>query len=375
MTRTEKLLAELIALPSINPAFALPHDPKAGEKSVSDFLLSVGASAGLEVELQKVLPDRSNVIIRLQPSGRVRQTILLVPHMDTVVASDSQLTPFRRHGRLYGRGACDTKGSVAAMFTALMELARTKSRPRQTAIVLAGVVDEENAQAGSRMLAASGIKANLAIVGEPTRLQGITAHKGTVWLQLETRGRSAHGSTPHLGRNAILEMAQVVEILETRYASQLLRKKHKLLGTATVNVGTINGGRQPNIVPDSCTIRIDRRTIPGETEAGIIRDIKSLLAKQKLSVRISNPKLAPSPALETNYQLPLVGSFLQTIGQKRPIGVNYFCDAAVLSAAGIPSIVFGPGDIAQAHTADEWISLASLEKGKNLLLKFLKSLD
>jgi acetylornithine deacetylase len=375
MTRTEKLLAELIALPSVNPAFALPHDPKAGEKSVSDFLLSVGAAAGLEVELQKVLPDRSNVIIRLQPSGRTRQTILLLPHMDTVVAGDSQLTPFRRQGRLYGRGACDTKGSVAAMLTALLELAGTKSRPKETAIVFAGVVDEENAQAGSRVLAASGLKANLAIVGEPTRLQGITAHKGTVWLQMETRGRSAHGSTPHLGKNAILEMAQVVQLLETRYAGQLRHKKHRLLGAATVNVGTITGGRQPNIVPDSCIIKIDRRTLPGETEAGIIREISGLLAKQKLSARISNTKLAPSPALETNHQLPLVRRFLRTIGQNRAMGVNYFCDAAVLSAAGIPSIVFGPGDIAQAHTADEWISLASLEKGKNLLLKFLKSLD
>jgi len=192
---------------------------------------------------------------------------------------------------------------------------------------------------------------------------------------METRGRSAHGSTPHLGKNAILEMAKVVQLLETRYAAQLLRKKHKLLGAATVNVGTIAGGRQPNIVPDSCIIKIDRRSLPCETEAGIIREISGLLAKQKLSARISNTKLAPSPALETNHRLPLVRSFLRTIGQNRAMGVNYFCDAAVLSAAGIPSIVFGPGDIAQAHTADEWISLASLEKGKNLLLKFLKSLD
>lgn len=374
MTRTEKLLTELIALPSVNPAFAPPQDPKAGEKKVAEFLLAVGAAAGLDVELQKVLPDRPNVLIRLQPAGRVRSTVLLVPHMDTVVATESQLTPARRQGRIYGRGACDTKGSVAAMLTALLELAALKQRPRETAIVLAAVVDEENAQAGSRMLAASGLKASLAIVGEPTKLQVITAHKGSVWLQLETRGRAAHGSTPHLGKNAVLEMARVVQTLETQYAGQLRRKKHPLLGVGTLNTGTICGGRQPNIVPDYCAIKIDRRTLPRETEAMVRREIAALLARQRLAVKISSTKLAPSLALETDQRLPLVRQFLQTIGQTRPLGANFFCDAAILSAARIPSIVFGPGDIAQAHTADEWISLASLEKGKNLLLKFLKSL-
>jgi acetylornithine deacetylase len=375
MTRTEKLLAELIALPSVNPAFASPHDPLAGEKQVGDFLLSVGAAAGLEVEVQKVLPGRSNVMIQLQPARPARRTILLAPHLDTVVASEAQLTPVRRQGRLYGRGSCDTKGSVAAMLTAMVELAGTKRRPKETAIVFVGLVDEENAQAGSRLLAASGFKADLAIVGEPTKLQVITAHKGSVWLQLETRGRAAHGSTPHLGKNAIEEMARVVVLLEGEYASQLRGRKHRLLGTGTVNVGTIAGGRQPNIVPDGCVIKIDRRTLPGETEEGVRREISSLLKGHKLSARISSTKLAPSVALETDVKLPLVQLFLRSMGQTRPLGVNYFCDAAVLSAGGIPSLVFGPGDIAQAHTMDEWISLDSLEKGKNLLLKFLRSLD
>ncbi|HXI68739.1 MAG TPA: M20/M25/M40 family metallo-hydrolase [Verrucomicrobiae bacterium] len=393
MTRTEKLLAELIALPSVNPAF-VPSDgtsawqipagqSRFGEKNVADFVMSVAGRAGLEVEFQKVVladgqpksPGRSNVIARLLPRGKIRQTILLAPHLDTVNAEDSQFIPRRKNGRLHGRGACDTKGSVAAMLMALCELANARSRPRETEIVFAGLIDEEHAQAGSRALAASGFMADLAIVGEPTRLQVVTAHKGSLWLGLETRGRAAHGATPQLGRNAVHEMARIVDILETDYAARLRRRKHQLLGTATVNVGSICGGTQPNIVPDGCAIQIDRRTLPGETETGVRREITALLRAKKLSAHISTRKLGPAPALETNPKLPLVQSFLRSIGQTKPAGVNYFCDAAVLSAAGIPSVVFGPGDIAQAHTVDEWISLASLERGKNLLFRFLNSLS
>jgi acetylornithine deacetylase len=378
MTRTEKLLAELIALPSVNPAFLPPRHPHAGEKRVAEFLAATAAQTGLEIEFQKIaLADghlRFNVIARLQPRNKIKHTILLAPHLDTVGADDAQFIPQRKHGRLYGRGACDTKGSVAAMFTALCELAESKSRPLETEIIFAGLIDEEHAQAGSRALAASGFKADLAIVGEPTKLQVVTAHKGSLWLQLETCGLAAHGATPHLGKNAVHAMARIVELLETDYAAQLRRRKHKLLGAGTVNVGQISGGTQPNIVPDRCTIVIDRRTLPGETEAGVSREIAALLAAKKLSAKISNSKLAPALPLETDPSLPLVQQFLRSIGQKRAAGVDYFCDAAVLAAGGIPSVVFGPGDIAQAHTADEWISLAELERGKDLLVRFLNSL-
>jgi acetylornithine deacetylase/succinyl-diaminopimelate desuccinylase-like protein len=409
MTRTEKLLAELIALPSVNPAFippppaagprcraasddqqVVPPNPRAGEKNVADFLATVAARAGLEVEFQKVLSGRSNVIARLLPPGKIRQTILLAPHLDTVGADDSQFVPRRKNGRLYGRGACDTKGSVAVMLIALCELAKAKSRPQETEIVFAGLVDEENAQAGSRALVgqASSLSpffqkakdrrdacpAALAIVGEPTRLRVVTAHKGSLWLQLETRGRAAHGATPQLGKNAVHEMARIVNEIETDYAARLRRRRHPLLGTATVNVGSISGGTQPNIVPDGCAITIDRRTLPGETETGVQREIAALLRAKRLSAKISSTKLAPCLPLETSSKLPLVRCFLRSVGQARPAGVDFFCDAAVLAAGGIPSVVFGPGDIAQAHTADEWISLASLERGKNLLLSFLKSL-
>ncbi|MGO8837272.1 MAG: M20 family metallopeptidase [Limisphaerales bacterium] len=374
MTRTEKLLAELIALPSVNPAFLPARHPLAGEKRMADSLAPVAARAGLEVEFQKVLPGRSNVIARLLPRNKIRLTILLAPHLDTVGADEPQFVPRRKNGRLHGRGACDTKGSVAAMLTALCELAGTPSRPLETAIVFAGLIDEEHAQAGSRALVAGGFKADLAIVGEPTRLQVVTAHKGSLWLQLETRGQAAHGATPQLGRNAVLEMARIVEALETDYAAHLRGRKHPLLGTGTVNVGMIRGGTQPNIVPDRCNITIDRRTLPGETETAVRREIAAWLRAKKMSAKISSTKLAPALPLETNPKLPLVRQLLHSVGRARPVGVDFFCDAAVLAAGGIPSAVFGPGDIAQAHTADEWISLDSLEQGKKLLLNFLKSL-
>jgi acetylornithine deacetylase/succinyl-diaminopimelate desuccinylase-like protein len=400
MTRTEKLLAELIALPSVNPAFVpsdgttarqarQPH-PFAGEQRVADFLAAVAARAGLEITFQKVLPGRSNLIARLLPRNNIRQTILLAPHLDTIGADGTKFIPQRRNGRLYGRGACDTKGSVAAMLSALCELANAKSRPLETKIVFAGLVDEEHAQAGSRAFVGQAPRLSpfskkvrdrrdacptvLAIVGEPTKLQVVTAHKGSLWLELETHGKAAHGAMPQFGKNAIHEMARIVDLLETDYAARLRRRKHPLLGAATVNVGTISGGAQPNIVPDRCKITVDRRTLPGETDTGVQREIAAFLRARKLSAKISSAKLAPALALETNPKLPLVRQFMRCVAQSKPLGVQFFCDAAVLSAGGIPSVVFGPGDVAQAHTADEWISLAELERGKDLILKFLKSL-
>jgi acetylornithine deacetylase/succinyl-diaminopimelate desuccinylase-like protein len=299
---------------------------------------------------------------------------VLAPHLDTVNGSDDLFAQRKKNGRLIGRGACDTKGSVAAMVTALCELARQPSRPAQTEIVFVGLVDEENAQAGSRALAGSRLQADLAIVGEPTRLRAVTAHKGDLWMILKTRGLSAHGAQPELGRNAIHAMARVVNLLETKYAAQLGRRRHLLLGHPTINVGRIRGGTQANIVPDSCEILVDRRTIPGETEPRVEREIHVFLRQHGLDATFDRGRLAPCEPLETDPSLPIVAQFLRSIGQRKPVGVNYFCDASVLSRGGIPSIVFGPGDIAQAHTADEWIEIDSLERGKDMLLKFLKSL-
>ncbi len=375
MTETTRLLRELIALPSVNPAFLPTGDPCAGEQRVADFLAAVAGRAGLDLEFQEVFPGRPNLLVRCTPAGRARQRILLAPHLDTVGGNSPELfTPRARGGRLHGRGACDTKGSVAAMMSALRQLAHSPRRPQHTEILFVGLADEENAQAGSRAFARRCPAAQLAIVGEPTRIEVVTAHKGDAWIELETCGKAAHGARPELGRNAVHAMATIVKLLEEDYAAQLRLRRHPLLGHATVNVGTIIGGSQPNIVPDSCTIQIDRRTLPGETETSVQREIARLLRGRRLRARLRNARGGPCPALETDCCRPLVQAFLRAANQSRPAGVDYFCDAAVLAAAGIPSVVFGPGDITQAHTTDEWISLRQLEQATQLLLRFLRSL-
>jgi acetylornithine deacetylase/succinyl-diaminopimelate desuccinylase-like protein len=376
MTRTEKLLCDLVALPSVNPAFLPPGHAQAGEGRVAEFLAATAASAGLDVAWQKALPGRRNLIARLSPSGKVQERVLLAPHLDTVAAfSDDQFVPRLRPGRIFGRGACDTKGSAAAMLTALMLLAERGPRPAATEFIFTGLVDEELAQGGSRALAGSGLRADLAIVGEPTRLRVVTAHKGNIWLRLATRGKAAHGSCPQLGKNAVHEMSRIVDLLQTLYARQLQGRSHPLLGAATVSVGSIHGGSQPNIVPAECLATVDRRTLPGETELSVIREIKALLRRHGLRASFVSEKSASCPPLETDHRLPLVQAFLAAAGQTTPAGAAYFCDAAILAESGLASVVFGPGDIAQAHTAEEWVSTASLERATQVLLKFFRSLS
>ncbi len=378
MTPAEKLLRELIALPSVNPAFLPAGDPRAGEQRVADFVTAAAAFAGLDVEQRPVFPGRANVLARLTPAGKPRARVILAPHTDTVGCAsmpDSLFQPVKKGDRLFGRGACDTKGSIAAMLTALATVARSAERPRETEIVLAALIDEESGQSGSRALVREGLRADLAIIGEPTRLQIITAHKGDVWLTVETRGRAAHGAVPHLGCNAVHEMARVVEVLQTDYARVLAKQKHPVLGSPTVNVGTICGGTQPNIVPDSCAITVDRRTIPGESNATVLREVRTLLRARGLRATVRDDKNAsPCWPMETNREKPFVARFLEALGQRETLGVHYFSDAAVFSRGGTPAVLFGPGDIAQAHTADEWISLRSLEQATARLVGFLQTL-
>jgi acetylornithine deacetylase/succinyl-diaminopimelate desuccinylase-like protein len=378
MNRALKLLRELVALPSVNPAFLPAGDPRAGERRVAEFLAATGAKWGLDVHFQPVTPGRANVWLRLAPpEAAIQQRVLLAPHMDTVggeTTPDGLFHPRIKEGRLYGRGACDDKGCLAAMLAALIEAAAAGYRPKRTEILFLGLVDEENAQLGSRAVADSGLRADLAIVGEPTRLRVITAHKGNLWLRLKTSGKAAHGSRPELGQNAILRMAKIVQVLETEYQAELRQRRHPLLRPPTVNVGAIGGGVQPNIVPAHCAITIDRRTLPGETDAAVCREITRFLRARQAPCVLENTKAHACLPMETDPRKPLVSQFMKTAGQQRPLGADYFCDASVLSASGIPSVVFGPGDIAQAHTDDEWISLADLERATRTLLRFLRSL-
>ncbi|HEX2974232.1 MAG TPA: M20 family metallopeptidase [Tepidisphaeraceae bacterium] len=376
MTETVKLLWELVSIPSVNPAYLPAGSPYSGEERVADYIAAWAKRAGLEFELQEVFPKRPNVVVRVTPKGKVKQRVLLAPHIDTVGGLElpgELFTPRIKNKRLYGRGACDTKGSVAVMLAALEELAKGEQRPANTEVVFAGLIDEECGQCGSRALVKKRFKANLALIGEPTRLQLVTAHKGVVWLELKTLGRAAHGSHPELGINAVEDMARVVLALQGDYAASLRKRRHPLLGQATINIGAMQGGSQPNIVPAECRSLVDRRTLPGETDSAVIKEIQHVIKDLGLkgTFKWRNIQGGPCLALQTDPKLPLVQIFFEATGQTQAVGADFFSDAGVLSAGGIPSVLFGPGDIAQAHTPDEWIALDELERGKNLLLKFL----
>ncbi len=379
----EALLTELIALPSVNPSFLPESDRRGGEGRVAAFLAGIAAKFNLPVSYQEVFARkqgvraRQNIFVRLEPKRKAQRRIILAPHLDTIGSADmpaSDFEPRKRGGRLYGRGACDTKGSVASMFAALLDLSQAGSIPETTEVIFAGLVDEENGQAGSRALARLPLSADLAIVGEPTELKVVTAHKGDLWLKLMTRGKAAHGARPELGRNAVRAMASVIELLEGDYARELRTRRHPVLGSATINVGMVSGGNQPNIVPDLCEIQVDRRTIPGEKDSEVQREIVRFLRKAGSKVEIISSKAKSCVPLETDPDLPLVRQLMSAARQTAEEGADFFCDAAVLAAGGIPSVVFGPGNIAQAHTRDEWISLSSLNKATEILGHFLRSL-
>ena len=374
MSQVVKLLRDLIALPSVNNAFLPPGDPHAGEELVADYLKNRARKACLEIETQATNSGRDNLIVRLKPLGQATHRIILAPHMDTVGGDlDKIFRPTKKGERLHGRGACDTKGSVAVMFHAMEHLAK-RHRPANTEIVFIGFVDEECNQTGSRAFSKLKLKANLALVGEPTRCRVVTAHKGDLWLRLSTRGKAAHGARPELGRNAVHTMAKCIDTIETEYALNLGKRRHPLLGHPTINTGIVRGGSQPNIVPDVCEADLDRRTLPGESFTTIRREIGEVLKKRGLKARLTNVKGYTCPAMETDPTLPMVQQLMRTVRQTKPLGVDYYCDAANIAATGVPAIVWGPGDIAQAHTADEWISIRQIERGMDVLTRFLLSL-
>ena len=369
-----EFLRTLVRIPSVNPAFAPQDCPLAGEERMVAHLEALGRQAGLRVRRQRVARGRDNLIVTLPSKGRRRRRIVLAPHLDTIGAEASQLSGRLADGKIFGRGACDTKGCVAAMFYSLLVLAEDPNRPEGIEVSFVGLADEENAQLGSRAFALKSPKYDLAIVGEPTQLQVVTAHKGDFWFEIECFGKAAHGARPELGRNAVKAMSQVVVALESEYANALKVRQHPLLGHATINVGCFQGGTQPNVVPDRCSIHVDRRTLPGESLAQVKKEITRVARSVGVRVTVTDIRHRPTPALETDPDLPVVQEFLRSLGRRRTIGVDYFCDAAIMATSGTPCVVFGPGDIAQAHTANEWISVASLRRGTELLIRYLKAL-
>ena len=376
LSSLDRLLWELVEIPSINPSLECKDAELTGEERIAQYLEGKSNAAGIECKRMEVLPGRENLVVRLKPSGKIKNKVMLTPHMDVVPANPDAFFPKIKNGCLFGRGACDTKGSIASFFHAFLRLSKKRNRPKNTEITFVGLVDEEFGQAGSRKLAQKGPIANLAIAGEPTNLKVVSAHKGNLWIRLSTKGKAAHGSTPQHGSNAINHMFPILDALSNEYPKLLLERKHPLLGSPTISIGKIRGGSQPNVVPDSCEIDIDRRTISGETDKSVEKEMRILFRNLKIkSPEFSATRSVPCPPLDTDPTLPLVQSFLKASNRRKTIGVPYFTDASPISMGGTPALVYGPGNIAQAHAKNEWVCLKEVEVAEKTIFRFLSTLD
>jgi acetylornithine deacetylase/succinyl-diaminopimelate desuccinylase-like protein len=276
--------------------------------------------------------------------------------------------PVVRDGRLYGRGSCDTKASLAVFLDAFIEAAKDPSRLKYN-LTFAAVHDEEYTFSGSRLLAASGVRADWAITGEPTRLRVLHGHKGVCRFVVSTQGRSAHAALPWLGDNAIYKAAAVIEAIE-EYAAGVQRSEHPVLGKATANLGVIAGGTTINTVPSQCLLKVDRRLLPGETLASVLDPLRAVLASRKCSAEVSQPFLFAEAVWNDPKSPPCVSllSACKSAGTEPKLGTaDYATDACTLQAAGIPTLVFGPGDVAQAHTADESIDVEEVLQARRIL--------
>ncbi len=359
------LLCRLVATDSINPSLV----PGArGEQELGALLLDECRAAGLEATLDEIMPGRVNVVARLRGRAPGRR-LLLNGHLDTV-GVEGMRAPFAaevRDDRLYGRGTHDMKAGLAAM----VEAARTIADDGLPAgeLVLAFVADEEHASLGSADLVrryGSGL-ADAAIITEPTALDIRVAHKGFVWARIETFGRAAHGSLHALGDDAIVRMGHVLAALDRLERDMLPRQTHPLLGRASIHASTIKGGTDLSTYPDRCVLEVERRTLPGESDEAIQGELEVLLNEARacspgLTGRVD--LLLSRPPLEVSPDAPILPALTEAVRAVRGqppllVGSPAWTDAALLTAAGIPTVIFGPAG-AGAHTAEEWVEIPSV---------------
>jgi acetylornithine deacetylase len=359
----ENLLADLVSIESVNPYF--PGGVR-GETAMSDYVASFAADAGLAVDKVDVVDGRPNVVAELRVPGATR-TLLLDSHMDTVsldqMGADG-LRPVIANGRMTGRGSCDDKASLAAMLIAVSRLAANPAGLQSNVVLLASA-DEEYLMRGAGAFARSGRRIDGAIVGEPTNLDVVIAHKGVLRWQLHVHGKAAHSSNPQFGTNAIYQMAELLNAIRPEYEQVIATHSHPLLGSATWSVGKIWGGTAVNIVPELCTVEIDRRLLPGEDAASGLAEFDEILAKVRsnrpdLEVTRAEPFAYAAP-VSTPATAPVVRAIAAACGAVRDrsplVGVAYGTNASRFAEVGIECVVLGPGDIRQAHTADEYIDL------------------
>ena len=357
-----RLLADLVAIDSINPDL-IPG--AAGEKELAYFVADWCRRAGLEVEIEEVAAGRPNVIATARGSGGGR-SLMLNAHMDTVGVEGME-DPFSGRiadGRLYGRGACDMKGGLAAI---MLAASRAKDAGLAGDVIVTAVCDEELASIGTEAIAAVR-RADAAIVSEPTEERVCIAHKGFVSWEIETTGRAAHGSRPDLGIDAIVRMGGVLVALEK--LDQKLRSSHAhpLLGTGSVHASLIEGGQEYSSYPARCVLVGERRTIPGETPELVARELQELLGALEGSSRIRLSR----PPFETRREESIVRLVCEAVGTTDVVGVGFWADSALLSGAGIPTVLFGPSGEGE-HAVVEWVDLASVERCAALYLAVAQS--
>lgn len=359
------LLADLVAINSVNPAF----EHGKSEADMVAFIRGFFERQGIEAWEQEVFPGRANLIARL--SGRdPHHRIIFEAHADTASITGMTIPPFEprvEDGKLYGRGSCDTKGGLAAMMHALATLRAQRVTPPCEVWVVAAA-DEEFSYGGSIRLC-QGLKANAAVVAEPTDLRLAIASKAYMRWTIHCRGRAAHGSVPHLGVNAITDMMKIVQAIE-QDNERLSRRSHPLVGSPTCNIGVIKGGVQFNFVPDHCSIELDRRLIPGERPVDVLAQYQQLLDRVKaaspgIDCYMDPPAVEDLP-LEVAADIPLVihaSAILAELGlRSEPVGVPFASDASKFAAAGVPAVLLGPGSIGQAHAAVEFVECAQVEQ-------------
>ncbi len=368
------LLQQLIRIPSVNPDNA-PGTEQIGEEKLANFLSGWLESIGADVSLEEIQQGRPNLIARFAPlDGRPR--ILLGPHLDTVGVGGMTIDPFggeTRDGKIWGRGASDTKGPMAAMLWALHEH-RDALADLPVAVDFVAFMAEESGQWGSKDFAKRhGKDYSFALVGEPTSMQVVHVTKGSLWATLRATGKAAHSSQPERGENAILKLARALDQLDHHLGKQLATFTHPVLGRSTMNVGLIRGGARPNIVPDLAEAEIDIRITPALAAAGgALKLLTETIAFHELPVEIVNPH--ENQPMETAADHPMIQALLATDGGTRLAGAPWFSDAAHLSSGGVPSICIGPGSIDQAHTVDEFIDIAALEQGAAFFQAFISRL-
>ena len=319
---------------------------------------------GARLTIQTVHPGRPNFIATF-PGRDATRSLMLEAHSDTV-GGEGTFTPTVRDGKLYGRGACDTKGAMAAMLSGIETVLAEQGRPPVT-VHFVSTCNEELGATGAHHLVANGFRADYAVVGEPTDRRIVYAHKGSLRLRLHTQGVAAHSSAPERGVNAIYKMCRVVQALETNVIPKLAEVRDAVLGSPTLSVGTIHGGSQVNVVPAACEIEVDRRLLPGEERDAVVAGILGALPGD-----ISHRMTEYYPPLGQDPGSPLVQRVGRAAGEMRLATAAWASNAGVFAAAGIPAVLFGPGSIQQAHTEEEFIEVAQVEAASRVYAEIIR---